>query len=112
MLYVLAVGMLMLAFVWYFFIDMSHLPEGVLMATYISPDGERVVNTYLCSGGATTADSVRGEVVYKGKTRNIYWQYKESYARCQWLSENVIDINGIILNVETETYDWRWDSEY
>lgn len=88
---------------------MSRLPEGMLMGTYISPDGEHVVNTYLCIGNATNADSVRCEVVYRGKKRNIYWQYKESRAKCRWISETEIDINGMILDVETETYDWRWD---
>lgn len=109
LLRLLILCLLMLVFVWWFFVDMSHLPEGTLMGAYISPDGEYVVNTYLCSGNATVADSVRCEVVYNGKKRNIYWQYKEFRAKCTWISENTIDINGIILDVETEAYDWRWN---
>ena len=102
-----AIILLMMFAAWSFFLNMGSLPEGELMATSISPDGEYTVNLYLCGGNATTADSVRGEVVSEGKKRNIYWQYKEFNFDIRWESDTEVNINGVILDVRTDTYDWR-----
>ena len=66
------------------------LPEGELMASHTSPNGECAVNTYLCNGGATVDFAVRGEVVYHdGRKKNIYWQYHEQEANVFWWGERI-----------------------
>ena len=57
---------------WYWFVDMSHLPEGRLQGTYRSPDGTYTINTYLCAGNATNGDAVRAELQTQYGTKNIY----------------------------------------
>lgn len=85
------------------------LPEGTLIAESLSPNGLYQVNAYLCDGGATVDQSIRAEVVNvnNGKTRNIYWQYHAYDARIQWISEEIVVVNGITLNVLTDMYDYR-----
>ena len=95
------------ALVWYFFFDMGRLPKGTLVASCPSPALTHTVNIYECAGNATTADSVRAEVVTGGASRNIYWQYKADFEECEWLSEDEVCINGTRLNVLNDTYDWR-----
>ena len=92
---------------WYFFIDTNHLPTGTLIASYPSPDGTFTVNVYECESNATSANSLRAEVVTEGKTRNIYWQYDESLYSVEWISEKVVSINGVQLDVLSDIYDWR-----
>ena len=93
--------------VWYFFFDMSRLPKGTLIASYRSPANIYTVNVYECAGNATVADSLRAEVVTGNTTRNIYWQYNVGLEECEWISENTVRINGVQLNVLSDTYDWR-----
>ena len=103
-----AIVVLLAVFVyWYFFTDMGSLPEGKLMATSMSPGGEYTVNLYLCGGNATTAYSVRGEAVSSKGIRNIYWQYEKDQCNIQWESDNIVNINGISLDVQKDSYDWR-----
>lgn len=101
---VLAIG---LTLVWNFFFSMAALPEGELAVSSVSPGGGYTVNLYLCGGNATTSDSVRGEVVSEGKPRNLYWQYKEHRCDILWESETIVNINGVRLDVRTDSYDWR-----
>lgn len=100
--------LILIAF-WYFFVDTSHLPTGELIASYVSPDATHTVNVYNCSGNATSGDSLRAEVITDNHKRNIYWQYDESLHICRWISENEICINDKVINVLTDTYDWRKD---
>ena len=98
---------LCIAAYWYFFVDMSHLPTGTLVASYPSPGGAHTVNVYLWEGSATTACAIRVEVVTGFIVRNIYWQYDETKCVCEWLSDDTVCINDRVLNVFTDAYDWR-----
>ena len=57
----------------------SHIPEGKLITSSVSPNGTYKVNAYRWDGGATTDTAIRGEVesLETGQKRNIYWQYNE-----------------------------------
>lgn len=90
-----------------FFDNMRNLPQGELIESFQSPNGSHTANAYLCNGGATVAYSIRVEVVSGAKTRNIYWEYDEDECICEWVSEDVIRINGRNINVLYEAYDWR-----
>ena len=87
----------------------TKLPEGKLIKSSLSPTQRYRVNAYLADGGATTDFAVRCEVVneHTGKIRNIYWNYHESDAELLWVDDETISINGIILNVITDMYDFR-----
>ena len=91
------------------FTSMKALPEGELMKTTHSPDGQYTVNSFLVSGNATVGFSVRCEVIENssGEKRNIYWQYHCETADIKWVDNVTVIINGKELNVLTDSYDWR-----
>lgn len=88
---------------------MDNLPTGELISSTTSPEKTYTVNAYCCSGNATTDFSVRCEVVNNTtkEKRNFYWMYHQSTVTPKWLNDKTIDINGIELNVKTDSYDWR-----
>lgn len=99
---------IMYAFGYFFYFGRPH---GEFMYGVESPNGEYTVNAYLCNGGATVAYAVRGEVVNNetGKKRNIYWDYKIKTAEIEWINNDVVSINGHVLNIHTDSYDYRYD---
>lgn len=99
--------MLFVTFVWYFFFDMNHLPVGKLIFSSTSPGGEYIVNVFICEGNATVANSIRAEVTCDNMKRNIYWQYDDSLKIVEWISNDVININGVHLDIHKDKYDWR-----
>ena len=89
--------------------SMDNLPQGELMSSYDSPDGEYTVNTYLCSGNATVDFAVRCEAVNNktGDKRNIYWNYHCESAQVNWTDNRTVIINGISLDAAKDSYDYR-----
>lgn len=89
------------------------LPTGELICTSTSPNGGFTIQAYLCDGGATTDQAIRAEVLNNtsGKVRNIYWQYHAYEADIKWLSDTLVRINGVELDVRTDAYDYRKDTE-
>ena len=89
--------------------SMDNLPKGELIETKCSPDGTYVINSYLVSGGATVDFCVRCEVVEISteKKRNIYWEYRCETAKIEWVDDTTVSINDKLLNVITDSYDWR-----
>lgn len=85
------------------------LPEGELIASSTSPNGMYQVNAYLCNGGATVDQAIRAEVVTvsTGSKRNIYWKYHDYDAEIVWISDEIVSVNSITLNVLSDTYDYR-----
>lgn len=75
-----------------------------------SPDGKYTITSYLNNGGATTNWAVLCSVKDNdtGKTRNIYWQYRCDDANITWIDDTTVNINGVKLNVEKDTYDFRY----
>lgn len=105
----LFIGLIGYGVYWAFF-DMNRLPTGDYLTEETSPDGNYTVKAYLANGGATTSYSVRGELVFNnknGKTKNIYWNYREETASIQWQDNDTVVINGRKLNVPEEKYDFR-----
>ena len=94
----------------YFFFNINRLPEGEFLTAATSPTGDYTVKTYVSRGGATVADAVRGEVIYhqkKDKKKNIYWGYRESESEIVWITNEIVSINGMELDVRKDVYDWR-----
>ncbi|WP_071461078.1 DUF5412 domain-containing protein [Bacillus massilinigeriensis] len=108
------VVLLFLAFIGYgvywAFYDMERLPTGEYLTEETSPDGKYTLKAYVTNGGATTSYSVRGELVFNEKshkTKNIYWNYKEESAEISWKHNDTVVINGKILNVPHDKFDFR-----
>ncbi|NPC94153.1 DUF5412 domain-containing protein [Bacillus sp. WMMC1349] len=92
------------------FYSMDHLPEGKWIQSSTSPNQQYKLNIYLVNkGGATVAYSIRGELlnVSNGKRKNIYWGYREQKATITWKDNNHVSINNRVLDVRSDTYDWR-----
>lgn len=88
---------------------MENLPKGQMIGEFSSPNGMYQINAYLCSGNATVDFSVRCEVVeiQSGNTRNIYWQYRCQNVSVEWIDDRTVEINGVVLDIITDSYDWR-----
>lgn len=98
-------------FVYKFFISMESLPKGEFLTEESSPDGKYTLKAYVTNGGATTSYAIRGELVFNeksGKTKNIYWNYREEDAEISWLDNDTVIINNRTLNVPKEKYDFRY----
>lgn len=106
---ILSIGIIGYGVYWAFF-DMNRLPTGEYLTEEISPDGTYTLKAYLTNGGATTSYSIRGELVFNnrnGKTKNIYWNYREETAKIEWIDNDTVVINGHTLNVPKEKFDFR-----
>ncbi|MER2191271.1 MAG: DUF5412 domain-containing protein [Solibacillus sp.] len=93
---------------WVFF-DMNTLPTGEYLTEETSPDGTYTLKAYV-SVTSLSSDAVRGELVFNkqnGKTKNIYWNYRESTANIEWLDNKTVVINGYTLEVPNERFDFR-----
>lgn len=90
-------------------ITMEKLPLGSFQEEYDSPSKMYTVNSYICSSADVIDWAARCEVVnnLSGEKRNIYWDYKIEVVKIAWVNENTVSINGHIINVEKEDYDWR-----
>jgi len=94
----------------YYFFNLKHLPEGELLIEEVSPTGIYTVRTYLNNGNATVASAVRGEVIAheaNERKRNIYWQYRIEESNVIWISDHIVSINGVELDVRKDEYDYR-----
>lgn len=96
--------------IYWLFFDINRIPEGELIVQVESPSGEFSLKVYLVNGGATVSYSIRGELVYNHRTqrpKNIYWQYREESASVEWIDNYTVNINGHIIDVRYQVYDWR-----
>lgn len=90
--------------------DTNRLPRGEYLTEVNSPDGAYTLKAYLINGGATTSFAIRGELVMndrKGKTENIYFNYREDNANIKWIDSDTVVINGHTLTVPNEKFDYR-----
>jgi hypothetical protein len=102
------VGGVAYAINWAFF-DIQRIDGQEYLAESTSPNGTYTVTAYLNNGGATTSYAVLGRLKNnkKGRTKNIYWQYRCESAEMEWLDDETIKINGVELSVKNEIYDYR-----
>lgn len=95
--------------VYWAFFDMNRLPAGEYLTEETSPDGTYTLKAYV-SSPSLSADAVRGELIFNernGKTKNIYWNYRESTAKIEWLDNKTVVINGYTLEIPNEKFDFR-----
>ncbi|BFT70801.1 DUF5412 domain-containing protein [Paenibacillus sp. P36] len=104
----LLIGLICYGIYWAFF-DMNRLPTGELIEQSNSPNGKYTINAYVSSGGATTDFAVRAELVSNksSKKKNIYWNYREENAYIVWIDDDTVEINGHVLRLPNEKFDFR-----
>jgi len=114
--FLLSIGLLFIGLIGYgiywAFYDMNRLPTGDLIEQSTSPNGKYTINAYVSSGGATTDFAVRAELVFNKtskKNKNIYWNYREEDANIDWIDDDTVRINGHVLRLPNEKYDFRSD---
>lgn len=105
----IVVGIMVSGIIYWAFFDIQRINGEEYLNELTSPNGRYTVITYLNNGGATTDYSVLGTLKNNenGKTKNIYWQYHCEKAELEWLSDEVIKINDVKLNIKKEIYDYR-----
>ena len=91
------------------FYDIQRLEGQEIIQEVSSPHDTYVVTAYLNNGGATTDYAVLCSVKCRGQDqeKNIYWQYHCQDADILWVDDDTVQINGIALDVERDTYDYR-----
>lgn len=91
-----------------FMYSMNTLPKGEFIKESTAPNGEYTVRVYV-SSPALSRDAVRCEAVNnkKGTSRNIFWAYERSDVDVEWLTDELVTIDGRVLNVRTDHYDYR-----
>ncbi|MBU0904544.1 MAG: DUF5412 domain-containing protein [Firmicutes bacterium] len=107
--FILAI-LFLVAVINYFFFNIDRLPKGELLSEEVSPSGIYTVRTYISNAHSTVAPAVRGEVIYHNTfdtNRNIYWAYRIEEGKIEWISKHVVSINGRILDVRKDEYDFR-----
>ena len=93
---------------YHFMYSMDTLPQGEFLKESTSPNGEYTVRVYVNSP-ALSSDAIRCEAVNnkKGTVRNIFWAYKISDVVIDWLNDEMVVIDGKVLNIRTDHYDYR-----
>ncbi|MBP1965699.1 DUF5412 domain-containing protein [Paenibacillus aceris] len=96
---------------WYWaFYDLNRLSGGEFILQTTSPNGTYTIKAYLSNGGATTDFAVRGQLIFNkssSKPQNVYWNYGEDTADINWVDDDTVNINGHILNLPDDRYDFR-----
>ena len=90
------------------FFSLQNIPEGNFIKEKVSPDGKYSLRLYSIMP-ALSADYLRGELFDKQNNKiikNISYQKYYGDSIC-WLSEDIVDINGHILNIHSDEFDWR-----
>lgn len=93
--------------------NIDDLPEGEFLYASMSPTAEYVMTTYYIKGSNTLKEGVRCEVteVATDQKRNIYWQVGVDNAIAGWTANDVININGVSINLsKNDSYDWRYSN--
>lgn len=95
---------------WNVFHNIQRIKWQEILAETTSPDGRYTVTAYLTNGGATTAFCVLAGVEdhIRRRERKFYWQYRCEEAEMEWISDYVLRINGVTLDVGKDTFDWRY----
>ena len=89
-----------------FAFDLSDLPTGSKVSTTSSPNGDKLVTVYLVENNAGCG--IRVQVKKNKKVENIYWQTGIDYASVKWVSNSVININDVSINIDKGgSYDCR-----
>lgn len=82
------------------------LPEGTIIETLNSPNGDYTMNAYFIDGGPISANAIRVEIIdnKNGKSKNIYYSYPNDSVILEWIDNDYVKINGIQLDIHKDYY--------
>ena len=81
-----------------------------LIASVESPNKEYVINAYLLNCGATCSFEVVAELCGSlNKCQEIYDEYRQDEAVINWIDNENVSINGRVLNIFKDKYDYKKD---
>ena len=111
LLIILAFVLLLFFGIYYLFFDINRIKGQELIDSQYSPNGDYELLIYRNNGGATTGYAILCEAIYipTGQKRKIYWEYNVDSATISWVTDYVVNINGIQLNIRYDVYDFRKD---
>lgn len=89
-----------------FFYSLKSLPQGNLSFPVMSPDGRNTLRIYSVEIDGI-GQAVRGEIVSKERTYNIYWETGTTTAIAAWVDDSTVEINGNAVNIHGTPYDSR-----
>ncbi len=93
-------------------IERYYNSEESLIATSYSPEKTYLLTAYRVDTNATVDFSVKVYAAKNWERKLIYNAYHESEVRIEWIEEDVVSINGRILDLSrNQTYDWRLDRD-
>lgn len=91
----------------------SYFSSEKYIETSTSPDRTYTLEAYIVNGGATTDYSIKvyrlNDNIMSNKTL-IYNKYHDYDAEINWINNDIVSINGVILDLsKNEIYDWRME---
>ena len=95
------------------FFFMYTMPNGgELLYSTSSPSGQYTIDVYF-HYNSLGSDSVRCKAYHESglMERNIYYSYPKETVEIEWISETEVIIDGTVVNIVFDRYDWRWDNE-
>lgn len=86
----------------------SFLPEGYLNERLTSPNGEYEVRIYHYSG-LIDYKNVRVSIFDKDreKSETIYYNFVDGPLNVEWVDEETLAINNMVLTIHEDSYDFR-----
>lgn len=92
-------------------LELSEIPDGQLLRTSDSFDGRYTLRVSKVSLNALSQFGYKGEIVdnSSGYCKTIYFEYPISHPTVEitWTGKRIVSINGILLDIEKDTYDSR-----
>lgn len=109
MIFILLLIILGVSMIYNLFFNINTVANGDYLESLKSPNNEFTLNAYFIDGGSLSGDAIRVELInnQNSNKKNIYWDYPKSNVSMKWIYENTVEINGKVLNIYKDTYDWR-----
>ena len=90
-----------------FFFNMEQLPTGNYVSKSTSANRRYTLSLYKVKN--SLGEAVRGELTDNktGEIKNVYWETGEPGHSAKWLNNELININGHVVDITKDIYDSR-----
>lgn len=111
---VLIILIIIRVFGWYLFEYTQRIePTGEIINSAVSQNSNYVAKAYVNDSGATMDHAILVRVFDKEQnTKNVYWEYPCEHVEMKWMTPYEIKINGVLLDVRYDVYDWRKNNNH
>ena len=90
-----------------FVYDMKDLPAGTLVASYESSAGSYTLDVYKVTNSLGSAIRGRLKNNKTASVKNVYWETSTAAADVFWLNDELVSINGNVVDITADVYDSR-----